>query len=495
MDPPFDLFVEKMVRHNQLVPLEKLDAVKARLASESGTSLLQALVQGELLHPRHGAQIESRYKAWMEKCKPAQPVVEKPVPEPARQKEPEPSNPSPWEASTQKETPTLSPPAQPIEAPAEPLLVHETAPAVLEGFSLAALLAEAASRQASDLHLSPGSPPMLRIHGAVTPLGEAALDTGQVAHLLMGTLDPDQKGNAEKRGSLDASLVVDGRRLRFSMVRQQLGWDGVYRLVPEAPPTFESMDFPEAIRRLTSYREGLVLVTGPSGAGKSTTLSALVDHINRTRPDHIIMMEDPIETVFPMHRSHISQRAVGLHTQSYAHALRAALREDPDVIVVGELRDRETTQLAVSAAETGHLVFATLHTTSAGQTLYRLLDFFPPDQRNQVRAMISESLRGILCQRLVPRADGQGRVLAMEILLNVPAIANIIREDRIYQLPNMIQINQHSGMRLLDEALEALVDEEVIPGAEAYFAANQRQRFADFAPRLDLHAGADHGQD
>ena len=460
----FDDFVGKIVRHNKLATESQILEATAACASIPQGALLDQLIARGVLHDRQEKQIRLRFETWQQQFQAEVKAVS-----------------APWVDVAAGGLPTT-------EAVGKPSLL----PSASE--LLGSLIDKAHVAGASDLHLSPGMLPMIRLHGRLEPLPGEAMTKQTVETLLFSVLNEKEEATCRQRGAMDGGAVLAGHRLRYTLVQSCMGWDGIFRLVPDKPRLLADLNLPDVVERLTAYREGLVLITGPSGSGKSTTLSALIDHINRSRDEHIITLEDPIETVLCMKKSQISQRAIGRHTASFGRALRAALRQDPDVIVVGELRDRETTTLAVSAAETGHLVFATLHTTSAPQTLNRLLDFFPPDQRNQVRAMISESLRGVLCQRLVPRIDGDGCVLAVEIMLNVPAIANVIREDRIYQLPNTIQLNKMHGMQLLDEELQALHKQGVISGEEAYYAANNRQVFAAFAPSTGGKGGA-HGTD
>jgi twitching motility protein PilT len=251
------------------------------------------------------------------------------------------------------------------------------------------------------------------------------------------------------------------------VIRQRLGIDLVFRIINTQVRTMEELGLPESLKLLTRYQNGLILVTGSVGSGKSTTLAALVEQVNLERREHIITLEDPIEYVFEPKGCHITQREVHTHTRSFSAALRGALREDPDVIMVGEMRDLETISLAITAAETGHLVLGTLHTGNASRTLDRLLDVFPVDQQEQIRTMVSESLRGIISQQLVPTADGKGRVLALETLTNTPAVANVIREAKTYMLPGIIQTGKKQGMQLMDDALMALVERGLISREEA----------------------------
>jgi len=267
-------------------------------------------------------------------------------------------------------------------------------------------------------------------------------------------------------------------RFRASIYRQQRGVDGVFRPIPTHPPTLEQLGMPANLARLTSYHQGLVLVTGPAGCGKSSTLAALVNLINENRPDHILTVEDPIEYVHTSKRAVINQRQVVTQTATFASALRAALREDPDVIVIGELRDLETISLAITAAETGHLVMATLHTNNTIRTINRILDVFPPKQQPQIRAMVSESLRAIVSQRLVPTADGRRRVPALEILFVKPAISNLIRDQKTFQIRSILQTGRSEGMCLLDDSLLDLVKSGTITKEAARRICDDPKRFA-----------------
>jgi twitching motility protein PilT len=257
-------------------------------------------------------------------------------------------------------------------------------------------------------------------------------------------------------------------------VRQRLGTDIVFRVINAHVRTMDELGLPQHLKLLTRYQNGLILATGSVGTGKSTTLAAMVQQVNIERREHIITLEDPIEYIIEPKNCHVTQREVFTHTKSFAAALRAALREDPDVIMVGEMRDLETISLAITASETGHLVMATLHTSNASRTLDRLLDVFPSDQQEQVRVMVSESLRGILSHQLIPHKDGTGRVLALEILTNTPAVANVIREAKTYMLPGIIQTGKKQGMQLMDDALVDLYQRGLISAEEAYARAEQK---------------------
>ena len=322
---------------------------------------------------------------------------------------------------------------------------------------------------ASDIHLGVNAPPIWRLHGILRPIWPDVpkLTSDETAALAESFLTDAQKTQLNQRGDADFAYANKRGRFRTCVVRQRLGIDLVFRIIDTRVRSMDELGLPESLKLLTRFQNGLILVTGPVGSGKSTTLAALVEQVNLERHEHIITLEDPIEYIFEPKGCHITQREVHTHTRSFGAALRGALREDPDVITVGELRDLETISLAITAAETGHLVLGTLHTGNASRTLDRLLDVFPVDQQAQTRMMVSESLRGIISQQLVPRADGEGRVLALETLTNTPAVANVIREARTYMLPGIIQTGKKQGMQLMDDALEALREQGSISADEA----------------------------
>src|SRR5213595_1278811 len=330
---------------------------------------------------------------------------------------------------------------------------------------------------ASDVHLGVNAPPIWRLHGILQPIwpDAAKLVSDETAALAEGFLTDAQKIQLNERGDADFAYANSSGRFRTSVVRQRLGIDLVFRIINMRVRTMDELGLPESLKLLTRYQNGLVLVTGSVGSGKSTTLAALVEQINLERCEHIITLEDPIEYVFEPKSCHITQREVHTHTRSFSAALRGALREDPDVIMVGEMRDLETISFAITASETGHLVLGTLHTSNASRTLDRLLDVFPPDQQEQVRIMVSESLRGVISQQLIPRADGKGRILALEILTNTPAVANVIREAKTFMLPGIIQTGKKRGMQLMDDALIDLQSRGLITADEALARAEQKQ--------------------
>ena len=329
----------------------------------------------------------------------------------------------------------------------------------------------------SDVHLGVNAPPLWRLHGTLRPIWPDAprLSADHTRALADGFLTDLHRAQLAERGDADFAYANNFGRFRTSVVRQRLGVDLVFRIINTQVRTMDELGLPEHLKLLTRYQNGLILVTGSVGSGKSTTLAALVEQVNLERREHIITLEDPIEYILKPKSCHITQREVHTHTRSFAAALRGALREDPDVIMVGEMRDLETISLAITASETGHLVLGTLHTGNASRTLDRLLDVFPPDQQDQIRTMVSESLRGIISQQLVPRADRQGRVLALETLTNTPAVANVIRGAKTYMLPGIIQTGKKQGMQLMDDALVDLYNRGFISAEEVCARAEQKQ--------------------
>jgi twitching motility protein PilT len=323
---------------------------------------------------------------------------------------------------------------------------------------LDALLTRAVERRASDLHVHSGVPVKLRVLGELLDDAPAPLPAPEAEAILIGGLDVEQRALFEQHGELDFAYTIPGvGRFRANVYRQHRGMNGIFRVIPPAPPTLEDLGLPANLARVVNFHQGMVLLTGPAGCGKSSTLAALIDILNTERRDHILTIEDPIEHLHPSKRCVVNQRQVSRHTESFARALRAALREDPDIIVIGELRDRETISLALTAAETGHLVLGTLHTNSAIRTVNRILGVFPPNQQSQIRTMISESLKAIVSQRLVRTADGKRRVPALEILMCNKAVGNLIREGKTFQIVSVLQTGAPQGMALMESSLAALV--------------------------------------
>lgn len=341
-------------------------------------------------------------------------------------------------------------------------------------------LAYAVQVEASDLHLGPFSQPMVRHHGHLLPVDPEAprLTPEQTEGFARQFLEARQVEQVEEIGSIDFCYAVEGlARFRASVVRQRRGWECVFRVINPNIRTMEELGLPDVMYDLLKYHNGIVLVTGSVGSGKTTTLASMVNQINAERRDHIITLEDPIEYVQHPMNCQVTQREVHSHTESFSTALRASLRQDPDVIMVGEMRDLETISLAITAAETGHLVLATLHTSNAARTMQRLLDVFPVEQQAQIRTMVSESMRGVICQQLVPRADGNGRALALEIMVNTPAIGNLIREGKNFMIPGQMQTGRKQGMCLMDDSLMELVQSQQITEQEAYLRAENKKMF------------------
>jgi len=338
---------------------------------------------------------------------------------------------------------------------------------------------------ASDLHLVAGSVPLVRLHGQLEKTRHRELSHTEVKQLVYEILTDDQIRHFEKTGDLDLAYGRDSLgRFRISIYMTQAGVGTAVRIIPEQPPDLLSLGFSEAVCKLVENRSGLLLVTGPTNSGKTTTLAAMVDHINVNSSRHIVTLEDPIEYIHANKNSLISQRQVGLHSASFATGLRAALREDPDVILVGEMRDLETISLAMTAAEIGLLVMATLHTRSASATVDRIIEVFPVDQQQQIRVMFADSIRGVLSQQLPRQADGQGRTAAYELMVRTTSIASMIREQKTHQIPTAIQTGRKQGMQLIDNHLQQLVEEGHISPHEALKCATDPKRFQEMVARL-----------
>jgi len=340
------------------------------------------------------------------------------------------------------------------------------------------LLAFTVKNKASDLHLSSGEPPMIRINGDMTRIKMPDIDKREVQNMVYDIMGDAQRKVFEEHMEIDFSFALgDIARFRVNVFEQRRGIGAVFRVIPNEIMTLEQLKCPQIFQDIAMMPRGICLVTGPTGSGKSTTLAAMVDHRNNSERGHILTIEDPIEFVHRSKNCLISQRELGPHTHSFANALRSALREDPDVILVGELRDLETIRLALTAAETGHMVFGTLHTSSAPKTIDRIIDVFPAAEKEMVRSMLSESIRAIISQTLIKTADGHGRVAAHEIMLGTPAIRNLIRENKIAQMVSVMQTSQRDGMQTLDSNLQQLVKSRQITVQAAMEKAANKQLF------------------
>ena len=325
------------------------------------------------------------------------------------------------------------------------------------------LLAFGVKNKASDLHLSAGLPPMIRVHGDIRRINLPEMSSEEVGQMITSVMNDQQRKLYQQNMETDFAFELPNvARFRVNAFTSNRGPAAVFRTVPSTVLTLEDLKAPRIFQKIADHPRGLVLVTGPTGSGKSTTLAAMINYINDTQPSHILTIEDPIEFVHQSKKALVNQRELHQHTHSFANALRSALREDPDVILIGEMRDPETISLALTAAETGHLVFGTLHTTGAAKTVDRIVDVFPAGEKEMVRSMLSESLRAVLSQTLLKTRDGNGRVAAHEILISTPAVRNLIRENKIAQINSTLQTGQTHGMQTLDQSLQALVRQGVI---------------------------------
>ena len=359
--------------------------------------------------------------------------------------------------------------------------------------TLPELLTVLVEQNGSDLHLTTNTPPQIRVHGKLRQLDLPPLTPAETKQLTYSVLTDLQKKRFEETMELDFSFGMRGlARFRCNVFNQRGAVGAVYRLIPEEIKGFSELGLPAVIANLAERPRGLVLVTGPTGSGKSTTLAAMIDKINTERNDHILTIEDPIEYIHPHKGCLINQREVHSDTVSFSNALRAALREDPDIVLIGELRDLETIESALRIAETGHLTFATLHTNSAAQTINRIIDVFPAHQQGQIRTQLSLVLEGIICQALMPRADGKGRVVSLEILIPTPAIRNLIREDKVHQIYSMMQAGQEKlGMQTMNQSLATLYHKRLISLEMAIAASSLKDELQDLINRgVGVVAGA-----
>jgi twitching motility protein PilT len=346
----------------------------------------------------------------------------------------------------------------------------------------------------SDVHLSVGVPPMLRMNGDLLPIKFRELSDTELETYIREILTANQIEALENGHDLDFSYVADeGGRFRVNVFRKVTGYGAVFRHIPPDVPTLEQLNVPKILNDFCEYHQGMVLVTGSTGTGKSTTLAAMINHLNETRSLNIISLEDPIEFVHPSKKSQVIQRELGTHLTSFADGVRAAMREDPDVILVGELRDAETISMAMTAAETGHLVLGTLHTTGAVKTIDRIIDALPGELREQTKAFLSMSLKAVVTQVLCKTPDGRGRRAVLEILVNTRAIAKLITTDQTHQIPSQIQTGKDQGMQLLDQALLEAISRKEIDPDDAYRYANDKRKFTRFVTDTDIVPTIDTG--
>lgn len=340
------------------------------------------------------------------------------------------------------------------------------------------LLAFSVKNNASDLHISSDMPPIIRVDGSIRKIDVPPLSSKQVHDLLYDMMNDKQRKIYDEEFETDFSFEVPGlSRFRVNVYNHNRGFGGAFRTIPTKVLSLQDLHAPELFKNIAEYPRGLILVTGPTGSGKSTTLAAMIDHLNNNAAHHIITVEDPIEFIHQSKKSLITQREVHRDTIGFSQALRSALREDPDIIMVGEMRDLETIRLALTAAETGHTVFGTLHTTSAAKTVDRIIDVFPAEEKDMIRSMLSESLRAVISQTLIKAKSGSGRVAAHEIMLGTPAIRNLIREAKIPQMYSIIQTNQSVGMQTLDQSLQRLVQSGSIAREDAAVIAENKELF------------------
>jgi twitching motility protein PilT len=381
-------------------------------------------------------------------------------------------------------------PATVVETPKRATASTEAAPGTGSGHAIDRLLTRMVHLGASDLHLTTGAPPMVRLHGEMSAVpGQSPLDAAELWRLLLDITPAKNRTEFEESNDSDFAYALPGiSRFRVNVFRDRNGPGAVFRSIPFEILSADKLGLPKRVLELCDLTKGLVLVTGPTGSGKSTTLAALIDHVNRTRADHIITIEDPVEFVHENKRCLVNQREVHTHTRSFKDALRAALREDPDIVLVGEMRDLETIEIAVETAETGHLVFGTLHTTTAPSTVDRIIDQFPADRQEQIRQMLAESLRGVIAQSLCRKVGG-GRVAAYEILIGTPAVANLIRERKTFQLFSVMQTGKNLGMLTLNDSLYDLVKRGVVDPREAYLKAVSKAELKGMLQRDGLGMG------
>lgn len=463
-DPNGDPLLGRLAVHYKLITLDQLNELTKQQGRDGG-KLGELMVKRGMINAQQLEQVIKVQRDYIAKQAAVQAAAQS-APQAQAPTAARPPTPVAAAAPQTKAPPSAYAPSS--AAPASTPVASRPGGAPAASGSIAAYLQAAVAKGASDIHFHSGAPIRYRIHGAMHDFDTAMLTRERSEVMVAEILSEEQRGVLRDKGQVDFSYTIAGvGRFRGNAYRQQRGTDVVLRAISPEPPTLTQLGLPTNLAKLTSYHQGMVLLTGPAGCGKSSTMAALVNIINEERPDHILTIEDPIEYIHPPKRCSVNQRQVGPHTKSFARALRAALREDPDVIALGELRDLETISLAMSAAETGHLVLATLHTNNAIRTINRLVGAYPPEQQPQIRTMLSESLRAVVSQRLVPRADGKGRVLALEVLMLNKAVGNLIRENKTFQIRSAMQTGGSQGMVIMDDALRDLMTKGLITREEA----------------------------
>jgi twitching motility protein PilT len=472
MANPADVLFGKIAIKNRLVDERRIKECLAVLSKRGEGSLGQVLVEKGYLTPAQYRAIQ----AHVQKLSPNGQGR-------ATAKAPEHAAASKTEEPPVEELVTVGDNVKPLTARED---VHESVRvrdlaardySHLEGKPLDVYLQEARKVGASDLHFQVDAPPFMRLHGEIVYLKHAALTPEYTEPRIYEILADRERKIFNTHHDLDFCYEQPHGRYRANVCKQRKGIDAVFRIIPIKVPTLEELNLPPVLRRFTEYRHGLVLLTGPAGSGKTATMAALIDIVNQRQQDHIVIVEEPIEYVIESKRCNVTQRHVRVHTNSFIAALRSALRADPDYICVGEMRDLETVSMAITAAETGHLVFATLHTTNSMRSIDRIIDVFPPKEQDQIRSMVSESMRGVISQQLLPRADGLGRVPALEIMFATPAVCNLIRERKTFQLPSVLQTGTRQGMITMDDSIGNLVKKKLVTKETAAFYAESPQRF------------------
>lgn len=488
-----DLLFARLVLHYKLLDQQRLNqAIREHRDAPAGRRLADSLVHAGLLTAKQVEQLQNVQRTVQQKQRaqqqpgganqtPPTPIQAQTATTPAAGARASAGEqpPAAGARASAGEQPAANPAPTAAGAAPDGYQQSRSAASSSTAVALERVLRDALAAGASDVHIHAGAPLRLRLHGQMVDQGSEPLTPEATRDMVYPALSDAQRQELERTGQLDFAYAMPGEgRFRANAYKQQRGVDIVLRAISAAPPSLEELGFPSSLAELVDWHQGMVLVTGPAGCGKSSTMAALLDIINAQRSDHIITIEEPIEYIHPSKSCVVNQRQVGKHTESFSRALRAALREDPDVIGIGELRDLETISLALSAAETGHFVLGTLHTNNAIRTINRLLGVFPPNQQAQIRAMVSESLKAIISQRLLPRQDGQGRVPALEILVVNKAVSNLIRENKTFQIRSILQTGSAQGMRLLDNSLHELVRDGTISQEAARLQAEDPNRFA-----------------